>query len=114
MEIQPARVLGGGRVVSVIRGDSQLTPRGGTRHNEGDILVVSGESVDGQRWGSVNELSVHDTHPWVNKKVSELPLQEGCTLVAIRREGTLLIPDGSTVICAGDLVMLNDGTASAS
>ena len=111
MEIRPTQVLTGGRIVTIIRDGRQLTARGSTRLLPGDIVVAGGESVDGKAWGTLNELTIGPGHPWVDRPVKDLPLQEGCSLVAIRRSGALFIPDGSAIICAGDLVILNEGTS---
>ena len=92
----------------VVRDGQQLTPRGSTRLKAGDIVVVCGDSVDGKAWGSLNELEISAAHGWVGKRVCELSLDEHCTLVAISREGSLLIPDGNTLICAGDHIVMNE------
>ena len=110
MEIRPSLILGGGRVVTVVRDGVQITPRGSTRIQAGDIVVASGGSVDGQAWGTLNELTISRGHAWAGKHVSELTLDEDSSLVAIYREGSLLIPDGSTLLCAGDRVVINENS----
>ena len=108
MEARPSVVLGGGRIAMIIRDNQQITPKGSTRLKEGDIVVVAGESVDGKSWGTLNEVSISAGHAWAGKRVFELFLEEGTSLVAVQREGKLLIPDGNTLICTGDLVVLNE------
>ena len=112
-EVRPSEILGGGRIVSVIRNDRQLTAVGPTRLQAGDTLVAIGESVEGTKWGTLNEVTVDAGHPWANLHVRELQLEKGSSVVAIRRGETILIPDGEALICAGDCLELNENKEEA-
>jgi len=60
------------------------------------------------------ELVVHFGSPAEGKLVRELDLPKNCLLIAVRRAGEELIPNGSTRILAGDyLVFLTDLDAEA-
>lgn len=65
--------------------------------------------VDQLRMGPVAdskmlEFEISDASPLVGKAVREVELPEDCLLVAIRREGKLIVPHGPTALAAGDRV----------
>jgi voltage-gated potassium channel len=51
-------------------------------------------------------LDITENHPWIDKRVSELPIPPGLILAVIQRRGEALVPHGDTVICQDDYVVL--------
>jgi voltage-gated potassium channel len=51
-------------------------------------------------------LEITEDHPWIDKRVSELPIPPGLILAVIQRRGEALVPHGDTVICQDDYVVL--------
>lgn len=51
-------------------------------------------------------LEVKEDHPWLGKKVMELPLPPGLILAVIQRKGQVVVPRGGTVICLHDQIVL--------
>lgn len=107
-EARPAEVLGGGRIVLILRGDEQLPPRGDTCILPGDTLVVSGGSITDKDWGTLNEQHIDKSHPWCGQKLCEITLRADQIVVMIRRGDRSLIAHGGTVIQNGDIVILNE------
>jgi CIC family chloride channel protein len=115
----------GTTVVSVRRGLEVLVPDGSTRLRAGDILTmfsqtgVDVETLERFEAGDTSELealsggddrarffdieipqaSVADGRP-----IREVAVPSGCTIVSVRRGNEVIVPDGSTVLEAGDLV----------
>ncbi|MCQ2454140.1 MAG: potassium/proton antiporter [Clostridia bacterium] len=107
-EARPAEVLGGGRIVLILRGEEQLHPRGDTRILPGDTLVVSGGSITDKDWGLLNEQHIDESHPWCGRQLCEITLRNDQTVVMIMRGDQSLIAHGGTVIQSGDIVILNE------
>ncbi|MEG0753019.1 MAG: potassium/proton antiporter [Angelakisella sp.] len=53
------------------------------------------------------KLTIYPSHPWVNKKIKNITLLPDFLLVLILRGKEKIVPNGSTVIRAGDLVVLS-------
>lgn len=51
-------------------------------------------------------LEVHEDHPWLNQKVSDLSLPPGLLMAVIQRKGDVVVPRGDTVIEKGDYIVL--------
>lgn len=43
----------------------------------------------------------------VRKELGQVRLPKGTLVVLIRRDGDSIIPNGRTVICAGDILVIN-------
>lgn len=53
------------------------------------------------------QFSINENHPWAGKTVSEIPLPPETLLVQLRRGDDRITPDGSTVVEAGDMLILS-------
>ncbi len=51
-------------------------------------------------------LNINEGHPWIKKKVMELPLPPGLILAVIQRDGETIVPRGDIEICLGDSIIL--------
>ncbi|MGM9538465.1 MAG: ion transporter [Candidatus Onthomonas sp.] len=51
-------------------------------------------------------LEVQGEHPWLNRRVMDLPLPPGLILAVIQRSEEVIVPRGDTVIQTGDRVVL--------
>ena len=52
-------------------------------------------------------LTMGEKHPWVGQPIKKLVLPPDCLLVMIIRDGHTLVPQGATVIHAGDIIVLS-------
>ena len=59
------------------------------------------------------ELTVTGGHPWLGKTLLNADIPEGIRVVMIRRNGHLVIPDGSTLIEDGDVLVVSGEDLSA-
>ncbi len=53
------------------------------------------------------QFKVSETHPWVNKRISEIILPPDSLLVLLLRDDTRKIPKGNTVLRSGDTLVLS-------
>jgi trk system potassium uptake protein TrkA len=51
-------------------------------------------------------LSVPDTSPAQHKRLSDLRLPRHCVIVALERDGDVVVPDGATTVESGDVMLI--------
>ena len=85
------------------RGSQQIVPKGDTRLQAGDILILCGAEGGDADSSGMHEICLTAFHDWTGKKLSDLALEDEL-IIFIRRKGNTLIPYGDTVLSAGDLL----------
>lgn len=98
----------------VLRDDKTLVPHGSTVLQPGDVVILGAVSFCDDSHISLWETTVDHSHPWRNQMVSQLSLERGQLIVLIRRgPQETIIPNGSTVIREGDVLVINRDTTLA-
>ncbi|MDR1806179.1 MAG: potassium/proton antiporter [Clostridium sp.] len=64
------------------------------------------------RYGKLAEVSVTQGHPWEGKSIMDAEIPESVLVVMIQRDGNVVTPKGSTVMLAGDKVVLSGADMS--
>jgi CIC family chloride channel protein len=122
--IKELPVPAGCTIVSVRRGTLVLVPDGNTRLRGNDALTVFAR--EGSKEQFEERLRADDTEELAEvagddparffdleipagsvadgRPIREVPIPEGCTVVSVRRGGDVIVPDGNTVLEAGDVV----------
>lgn len=100
-------MIPGARVALVLRGDEQLVPRGQTMILPGDRVVLSGPSMDMGELPLLTEIRVDEGHPWAGRRLGDIRMPPQRLIVMIQRDGDAMIPDGETVVRAGDVLVMN-------
>lgn len=96
-----------GLILAVIqRGHEIIVPRGDTLLLAGDHLVVGAEGYKDEIGIKLQEIVLRERHPWDGKAVKDLNISRQTLLVMVRRQGKIIIPHGSLVMQAGDMVVL--------
>ncbi len=95
------------RVALVIRGGRQVVPRGATVLEQGDTVVLSGPSLKGDAWGTLTEIPIMADHEWVNLPLREVSMAQHMSVILVKRDAGAMIPDGDTVLLAGDVLVVN-------
>ena len=73
---------------------------------ENDIVLIGAESFT-DKWNvNLLRLELKNLHPWVGEYVRDLYLSRQSLIVAIRRNGKKLVPDGDTKLLTGDILFL--------
>jgi CIC family chloride channel protein len=117
-------IPGGCTIVSVRRGMVVIVPDGNTRLEPGDMLTVFAR--EGTKAQFEHRLSMGDTAEIAavtsedparffdlevpagsvadGRLIKEVPIPSGCTIVSVRRAGEVIVPDGNTMLKAGDVI----------
>ena len=97
----------GASLVLIIRNGVKLIPNGNTVFQENDLLIMCGQDSSKIEGVNLYEKVVEDTDDMVNKKIKEISLS-GKLIILIKRKEKVIIPKGNTVICADDVLVIND------
>lgn len=108
--VRDAGLPSGMLAMLIRRGDQSIVPHGDTQLLAGDQIVMSAPSytpAPGRDRDStpLRELFLGEGHPWVGRTLSQVPLSPGGLAVLIRRQDDAVLPHGSTMLQAGDVVV---------
>lgn len=93
-------------IVVIKRNENVVVPRGDTIIQQSDHIVLGAEGFQDELGITLKEVILKEQHPWVNQKIGELDISRQTMIVMVHRSQNLLIPDGSLVLQAGDMVIL--------
>lgn len=94
-------------VAKIKRGETVIVPRGGTVLEAGDLIILAGKEYFDPYDDELIEFTVPENHPWVNCKIMDLNLPENrLILTVLRDDGHFDIPEGKTIIQAGDTIIM--------
>lgn len=92
-------------VVVVIRNEEQIIiPKGDTVICRSDRVVLGALEFDYDIDIRLRETVIKKEHLWADKKIKDLDINANTVIVSICRNGSAIIPKGSTMIKAGDIV----------
>lgn len=96
-----------GLILAVIqRQEEIIVPRGDTVIQEGDRIVLGAEGYQDEMGITLKELTLKERHPWSGQLIRDLDISRQTLIIMVRREGKVLIPNGSLRLLAGDVVLL--------
>lgn len=96
-----------GLLIAVIQRQREVVvPRGNTLIQEGDYVVLGAEGYQEEPSITLKEIILKDGHPWEGLMIKELDISRQTLIVMVRRDGKLLIPDGTLTLQAGDMVLM--------
>ena len=99
--------LPSGMVISVIkREDEILIPRGDLVIEVEDLVVIGAEPFNTREHIQLKEITIRKQHPWVGAKIDEIDISRHSIIVLIKRRSRTLIPNGNTVLRAGDKLFM--------
>ena len=93
-------------VAMIVRHHEVIVPTGGTRLEEGDLLVLAARSFEDRAKLALREVVVERGKPYVNKPLSQSFREKAERVILIKRGIQTIIPDGNTVIQPGDILVL--------
>lgn len=93
-------------IAAVKRQENVVVPRGSTQIRQGDFLVLGAEGYKQDIGIRLKELVLKDQSTWVGLRISELDISRKTMIVMIRREDKMMIPNGSTKLRSGDVLLL--------
>lgn len=104
--IQEVNFPTGSLALMVKRDSETLIPRGNTKIHAGDTLILSVPAYRSENDGKLKEIQIDLAHPWCGKCIADLDLPENILIALVKRGDENVIPQGSTLIHAGDKVVI--------
>lgn len=95
-------------VVSIQRENDTIIPRGDVVLREGDVVALCAEKAKDLQPIELREITINEGHSWNGVAIKDLDISRQSHIFLIRRNGEAIIPRGSVVINAGDVVLLQD------
>ena len=89
-------------------GVRNVVPDGGTVIRQGDELVLGAAAYRDDGKIKLTEVAIDEHHDWCGQRISQLGLPQHMLIILIRRGNRTVIPNGSTKIRDGDLLVLNE------
>lgn len=93
-------------LVMIIRKDDYIVPKGNVTLKEGDTLVIAAERYQYEKEIELKEIHIKEEHDWVGKPIKDLDISRLELIVMVKRKNKTIIPNGSTIIKSGDIVIL--------
>lgn len=98
----------GSLAMVIRREDDIIIPKGDTVMMAGDDIAVNVPSFEAANEISLREITIEEDHPWRDKKIKELDLNEHILVAMIRRKDQDIIPNGETKIYKDDILVIYD------
>lgn len=86
---------------------TELVPNGHTFINEGDLILFCSKEAKGVNKCVVREQVISKRSKYVGRELREYPVEKAQVLL-IRRGGETIIPHGSTILQADDVLFINN------
>ncbi len=103
MELQ----LPHGVIVAMIRrGRENIVPRGDTVLRNNDTLIIGAEALKDDKHIDLKEIVLLKHNPWNGQMIRDLDISRQTIIVMVKRNGTMLVPNGSLVLMEGDCVVM--------
>ncbi|HIY10500.1 MAG TPA: potassium/proton antiporter [Candidatus Anaerofilum excrementigallinarum] len=93
-------------VVMIAREGDTILPGGDTILQPGDLLVLAARSFEDRENLCLREVAIDRSHKWAGQPLSQIPFARRQLVIMVRRGLDTMIPDGSTVLLPGDVVVL--------
>lgn len=96
-------------IVLIKRGDNTIIPQGDTLVELYDILVLTGQVYRDDSNIRLGEIQIDEDSPWVGKLLKEIKLPKETLIMVIQQaDGSFVVPNGDTIIEAGDIFIQNN------
>lgn len=106
-KIKDIKLLPDVLTVLILRNDKQIIPKGNTHILCGDIVVLSGLSIDDKSFGYLTEIKIEKDNNWLGMALSEIKFGSNKLVILIKRNNRVIIPSGSTIIKENDTLIIN-------
>lgn len=94
-------------LTAVHRGREVIVPNGEVTLTEGDTVVLGAEPLSGDMPITLRELVLLEKNPWNGQYVRDLDISRQTIIVMVKRGGRAIIPNGSTRLRVGDVLLLH-------
>lgn len=91
---------------AVLRDDTVIMPKGDTRLQDGDAVILGAKEYREQEGIELHERTIESGHRFIGKRLRECEFRRDTLVVLVQRAGADIIPDGETRIQEGDTLVL--------
>ena len=99
-------------VVMIARREETIVPNGSTVLLPGDLLVLAARAFEDRENLFLQEIVVEKGHKWVGCSLRQIPTRSDTLIVMIKRGNETIIPGGSTILQAGDTLVIAQSAAA--
>ena len=99
-------------VVMIARREETIVPNGSTVLLPGDLLVLAARAFEDRENLFLQEIVVENGHKWVGRSLRQIPTRSDTLIVMIKRGNETIIPGGSTILQAGDTLVIAQSSAA--
>ncbi len=93
-------------IIAIQRGKETIIPRGDTILEKDDVIVMCAEKIKEIQPIDLKEITIGEGHSWNGVAINNIDISRRSYIFMIRRRGKAIVPRGSTIIKAGDTVLL--------
>ena len=97
-------------VVMILRDNEKIVPSGKTVILAGDVVVMGAEGFYDDTNLELNEYTISDNHKWRNKRISEITIPNNGLIILIKRNGSILVPNGKSILRKNDILVVTAGS----
>ena len=99
-------------VVMIARREETIVPNGSTVLLPGDLLVLAARAFEDRENLFLQEIVVEKGHKWVGRSLRQIPTRSDTLIVMVKRGNETIIPGGSTILQAGDTLVIAQSAAA--
>ena len=99
-------------VVMIARREETIVPNGSTVLLPGDLLVLAARAFEDRENLFLQEIVVEKGHKWVGRSLRQIPTRSDTLIVMVKRGNETIIPGGSTILQAGDTLVIAQSSAA--
>ena len=99
-------------VVMIARKEETIVPNGSTVLLPGDLLVLAARAFEDRENLFLQEIVVEKGHKWVGRSLRQIPTRSDTLIVMVKRGNETIIPGGSTILQAGDTLVIAQSAAA--
>lgn len=93
-------------LIMILRKGEVLVPNGNTVLECGDNLVIAAKDYRGDEDINLKEVLIKEENEWVGRQIKDLDMSRQELIVMIKRKRRTFIPNGSTYIKEGDVLII--------
>ena len=93
-------------LIMILRKGEVLVPNGNTVLECGDNLVIAAKDYRGDEDINLKEVLIKEENEWVGRQIKDLNMSRQELIVMIKRKRRTFIPNGSTYIKEGDVLVI--------
>lgn len=93
-------------LIMILRKGEVLVPNGNTVLECGDNLVIAAKDYRGNEDINLKEVLIKEENEWVGRQIKDLDMSRQELIVMIKRKRRTFIPNGSTYIKEGDVLVI--------